>query len=248
MRIIKSAKHGKTRKQAPNQPRSRQAKHDQTASSEFVGVISGNGFAVFDSRDDLDKKASFDFTNAYQSDRANESTAAGDSAERSETNTRQGEQSALSPAKKEFNRLLASAMRMLAMREHSVKEINDKLAKKTDDLDMLNAVLDELLENRYVSDQRFAESYVRVRANKGFGPVKIRAELANKGVSSSLIAEHLAIESPIWIDNAVAQYQKKYAQHGVKDYNEWTKRARFMQSRGFTMEHIRIALPEIEYD
>lgn len=149
---------------------------------------------------------------------------------------------------KEYSRLLNRGVRLLAMREHSVKEIYDKLSRKSEMPDVVNAVLDELLANKYVSDERFTESYIRARSNRGFGPIKIRAELKDKGISNSLVAEYLDMSSPIWIDLATAQYQKKYGAEGVSDYNTWTKRARFMQSRGFTMEHIRVALPEIEFD
>jgi len=153
------------------------------------------------------------------------------------------------PAKKEFNDLMAKGIRLLAMREHSIKEINDKLSAKALSKGIVQAVLDALIENKYVSDERFSESYVRSRANRGFGPIKIRAELKNKGINNQLIAEYLDMNSAIWLDNARDQYQKKYGDTVVSDYNTWTKRARFMQSRGFTMEHIQVSLPAVElYD
>ncbi|MFT5571110.1 MAG: regulatory protein [Cryomorphaceae bacterium] len=150
--------------------------------------------------------------------------------------------------KKEYKRLLNSAVHLLSMREHSVKEIFDKLSRKTEFNDIVNAVLDELLSNKYVSDERFTESYIRARSNRGFGPIKIRAELTSKGINDILIAEFLDMNSPAWTVCAVAQHEKKYGVDAVSDYNAWTKRARFMQSRGFTMEHIQVALPEIEFD
>ena len=73
-------------------------------------------------------------------------------------------------------------------------------------------------------------------------------ELTSKGISDLLIAQFLDMNSPIWINCAIAQHDKKYGVEGVSDYNAWTKRARFMQSRGFTMEHIQVALPEIEFE
>ena len=149
----------------------------------------------------------------------------------------------ISPAKKEFNNLMAKGMRLLAMREHSIKEINDKLSAKALSKETVVAVLDELIENNYVSDERFAESYVRSRANRGFGPIKIRMELKNKGISNQLITEYLDMDSAIWLDNARNQYLKKYGDEAISDYNTWTKRARFMQSRGFTAEHIQVSLP-----
>lgn len=152
------------------------------------------------------------------------------------------------PAKKEFNELFARGVRLLAMREHSVKEITNKLLDKSDKSDLVHAVVDELLSNKYLSDERFTESYIRARGNRGFGPVKIRSELNAKGVSSALIQQHLNESSEFWLDIATTQYQKKYGEAPVGDYHAWTKRARFMQSRGFTTEHIHIALPKVEVD
>jgi len=114
------------------------------------------------------------------------------------------------PAKKEFNELFARGVRLLAMREHSVKEITNKLFDKSEASDTIYAVVDELLEKKYLSDERFAESYIRARGNRGFGPVKIKAELKQKGVSSSLIQDYLDEGAALWFDNAASQYHKKY--------------------------------------
>lgn len=155
--------------------------------------------------------------------------------------------------KKEFNSVLSRGMRLLAIREHSVLEIRNKLVDKFADYEdvdasLVYAVVDELVKLDYVSDDRFAESYVRSRANKGFGPVKIKAELKGKGVSNGLIQDHLKEGAGSWFDKAEQQYIKKYGDGSITDYNTWTKRARFMQSRGFTMEHIHVTLPKVEFD
>lgn len=142
------------------------------------------------------------------------------------------------PAKKEFNDLFSKGIRLLSMREHSVKELTNKLLSKSDNVDVIHAVVDDLLEKKYLSEQRFTESYIRARSNRGFGPSKIKAELKNKGINSSLIHDHLDEGAAIWFDNAKSQYQKKYGDTPISDYSAWTKRARFMQGRGFTMEHI----------
>ena len=152
------------------------------------------------------------------------------------------------PAKKEFNELFARGVRLLAMREHSVKEMTDKLSSKSENSTAIQAVIDELLENKYLSEQRFTESYIRSRANRGFGPIKIKAELKNKGVSNDLIQDNLQEGAARWLDGAQSEYQKKYAANPCSDYKSWTKRARFMQSRGFSMEHIHTIIPRPEFD
>ena len=177
----------------------------------------------------------------------------------SATSTRQKASRAISSAgstaesraaetKKEYDRLFAKGVRLLSMREHSAQEITDKLSAGAESLDIVYAVIDELNEKRYLSDERYAESYVRSRTIRGFGPLKIRAELKNKGIKNSMIDEYLNVDSPVWYDNARNQYRKKYGDEPVTDYNAWTKRARFLQSRGFTTEHIQVTLPSIDHD
>jgi len=154
----------------------------------------------------------------------------------------------IDPAKKEFNDAFARGVRLLSMREHSVKELSNKLHEKIDKADIVLAVIDELLEKKYLSDERFTESYIRARGNRGFGPMKIRSELKAKGVTNLLIQDYLNDGAAIWFDNARTQYHKKYGDAPLSDYNTWSKRARFMQSRGFTMEQIQVTVPKVEFD
>lgn len=160
-------------------------------------------------------------------------------------------------AKKEFNDLFARGIRLLAMREHSVKEMVNKLSDKSQSADGFDcaetsdtilAVIDELLEKKYLSDERFTESYIRSRGNRGFGPIKIKAELKNKGVSNTLIQDYLDHGAAVWFDHAKSQYKKKYGDGPIGDYSIWTKRARFMQGRGFTMEQIQVTVPQFSSD
>lgn len=150
--------------------------------------------------------------------------------------------------KTEYDRLMHKAVYLLSMREHSVKELEEKLFSRSESPDTVFSVMDFLKEHDYVSDSRFAEAFVRSRANKGHGPVKIRAELRNKGVRIELIDEYLDPNDDLWFDNAQLLHNKKYGDEPVKDYNAWSKRARFLQGRGFTMEHIQTTVPQVDYE
>lgn len=150
------------------------------------------------------------------------------------------------PDKKEFNKVLERGIRLLSMREHSVREMRDKLSAKSDNSQHVADVLDQLIEKKYLSDDRFTEAYIRARGNRGFGPVKIRSELKNKGITSILIEEYLDDNSSQWFDSAKVQYQKKYGESSVDDYRSWSKRARFLQSRGFSSQHIQCVIPQLD--
>ena len=68
-------------------------------------------------------------------------------------------------------------MDFLSRREHSAKEIFQKMSPRVESKDMLLDSIDELLQDGLLSDERFAESYLQSRKIRGYGPVRIRNEL-----------------------------------------------------------------------
>ena len=75
------------------------------------------------------------------------------------------------------------ALDLLSRREHSRKELYLKLTKRFESKEDINFNLDRLEEKNLLSDSRFAEEYVQARRKKGFGPIKISAELEKRGVN-----------------------------------------------------------------
>ena len=131
------------------------------------------------------------------------------------------------------------ALDLLARREHSAGELEKKLIEKGfSDVDATTSI-EKLQANNLQCDQRFTESYVRNRAMRGFGSVKIANELYQRQVSEAMAADVLDEYHEQWLSIGDDLYRKKYRQTKVENYNEWSKRARFLQSRGFTSEQIR---------
>ena len=147
---------------------------------------------------------------------------------------------------KQLNQQLSFALHraidLLSRREHSAEELFSKLTYKGFDASIVQQVLDKLINENLQSDERFTESFINERKRRGHGPVKIQHELSQKGVSQSLISAYLDNQDDEWTKIAQLQYQKKYANKEVSNYNEWTKRARFLQSRGFTTKQIRASV------
>lgn len=141
--------------------------------------------------------------------------------------------------------LLAQAMRWLARREYSVHELANRLAGKGYPRDEVAAALDTLESQGLVSDSRFAESLVRSRIERGYGPVKIALELRSKGVDEVLIEELLDHQEERWVELLRAVWQKRFGRP-PSDYQEWARQARGLQSRGFTAEQVRRVIPDIE--
>jgi regulatory protein len=72
-----------------------------------------------------------------------------------------------------FNLIYNKSLDLLSRREHSRKEIKDKLLLRFQSDDLIQTVLDKLETNNLINELRFAEAYTRSRKRKGFGPKKI---------------------------------------------------------------------------
>ena len=132
-----------------------------------------------------------------------------------------------------------AAMNLLARREHSVWELRRKLRTRFPDEALLDGQLSRLAEQNLQSDMRFAESYIRQRIYRGYGPVRLREELRERGISRTDIAQlmdELAID---WRAHALQVMQHKFGGLPPRDLKEEARRARFMQHRGFTAEHFK---------
>jgi regulatory protein len=132
----------------------------------------------------------------------------------------------------------AVAVKLLSRREHSAHEIREKLRQREFDSDEIEQVVEELKAGGWLSDERFAEAYIRMRQLKGFGPVRISMELKERGVDELIVESLLDANDASWMRVLEQQYQKKYRNTAIDDYNEKAKRIRFLQYRGFTLDAI----------
>ncbi len=126
---------------------------------------------------------------------------------------------------------------MLARREHSLRELTQKLTLKGFERSDVEELLTEFVELGWQSDQRFAESYSRSRLNKGFGPVRIQYELKERGIGFSI--ESAFEQQPDWQTLLSELHSKKYGAQAPADMKERAKRIRFFQHKGFTHDMIK---------
>jgi regulatory protein len=107
----------------------------------------------------------------------------------------------------------------------------------------LAAVLAELARRKQLSDERYAEARANSLARK-YGAAKIRADLKAHGVAEAIVER---ISSGNEDDRARAILVRKY-RAAATTKEEKARRARFLQSRGFSYETIRRALSLSESD
>lgn len=129
--------------------------------------------------------------------------------------------------------LKAAAMRLLAAREHATAELQRKLRNRFPDSAAVAAVLEDLAREGLLSDDRFAEAYVRERSRKGYGPRRIRAELAERGVASGLRSRCLDDTAIDWHGVLLRTAVRKFGADPAEDRHSLARRARFLEQRGF---------------
>jgi regulatory protein len=130
-------------------------------------------------------------------------------------------------------------LRLLTRRDHSRKEIQLKMAVKGYESSQVSAVIDDLAQQSWQDDSRYAESYARVRSQKGFGPVRIAYELQQQGIAPGTVEAVLRITTDDWMDLLEQAYGKKYPGSAAIDSSEQAKRSRFLLQRGFSSSMIQ---------
>jgi len=157
-----------------------------------------------------------------------------------------------------------SALGLLARREHSRRELSQKLSRKYgrhDDFSscLIPSLLDELQDKCYQCDERFAESYVSYRSYSGKGPLRIIHELRDKGVSEALVERLVDETDRKWLALALDVSSRRFGGLSSGDLVDEdmgpsekispheaqkirAKQIRFLQGRGFTFEHINKVL------
>ena len=135
--------------------------------------------------------------------------------------------------------LLSRAIALLARRDHSRAELSRKLARHIrddDDPGEIARVLDELDRNGLLSDERFAGAVARSRSQR-FGDARIRYDLRRFGIADDLSVAALASLAGSEVERAGAVRSKRFAEL-PETAAERAKQARFLQSRGFSLDSI----------
>ena len=136
----------------------------------------------------------------------------------------------------------ACGLRLLVRREHSERELRFKLERREFETAVIDEVVTRLVEDGYLSDARFAEVFVRSRYERGTGPLKIRAELRERGVDEGLVEEAFRELVADWFDAARQQRERRFGTAPPQDFRERARQMRFLQQRGFSGEQARAAL------
>ena len=133
------------------------------------------------------------------------------------------------------------AMDFLARREYGQVELVKKLADKGYKRSVVEDEVARLGDEGLQSDSRFAESFVQSRINQGKGPVRIRADLTQRGIREGVVESALEEAAIDWFELALAERIKKFGPEAPVEFKEKARQMRFLQYRGFEQDHIQSA-------
>ncbi|OZB20276.1 MAG: recombinase RecX [Marinobacter sp. 34-60-7] len=137
-------------------------------------------------------------------------------------------------------RARSTALRLLARREHSRQELRLKLLQRKLEASVIDPVLDEYEQEGWLDDARFADVYARQRMDIGYGPVRILAELQQRGVHKA--PEWFdAVDDRSWAAEAAALRERRFGPV-PEDFSEKMKQAQFLARRGFSSAQVSRAL------
>lgn len=131
------------------------------------------------------------------------------------------------------------ALNLLARREHSKLELQNKLFAKGFDSSDIAKVLQELEGSGSQSDPRFIEAYVTMRSRRGFGPERIKAELRERGIDQELSDKFVKKSDPVWFELAKEVHNKKFGAKIPEDLVGQAKQKRYLYYKGFNADQIK---------
>ena len=133
--------------------------------------------------------------------------------------------------------LKGRALRLLSQREHSRKELEQKLKPHEETPGELTEALDFLAAKDFITEKRVVESVVNRRSTK-LGAARVRQELMAKGLPADDIAEAVQTMRGTEFERALVVWRKKFGAP-PSDASERGKQVRFLVSRGFATEVVR---------
>jgi regulatory protein len=133
-----------------------------------------------------------------------------------------------------------AAVALLARRDFASAELRGRLIARGYEAPAAAEAVAGLAAEGVLSDERYAHNYVAYHAGRGQGPLRIAAELRARGLAPALIEVALAAGAD-WRALARAARTRRFGQAPPASWKERARQARFLQYRGFSADHIRVA-------
>lgn len=145
------------------------------------------------------------------------------------------------------NQAIKFAIKLLSIRKRSVFEMRNRLKRKEFGNDVIDEVIKELFEYKYLNDEKFAEAYINDRINfNPRGSFLIKKELREKGVAENIvdqkIKELFPEEKEIELARKAAEKKMGTLNKDLEKNKVYQKVGAYLQAKGYTSYIIREVL------
>jgi len=149
----------------------------------------------------------------------------------------------------DFGQAYRKAADFCASQDRCISEVKLKLNHWNANIKIINDVIDKLIEEDFLNENRFAVNYARGKFRiNGWGKIKISAHLRARSIPNELIQHALSlIESVEYISFLENLLLKKCKQLGDNTTINKQKAAIFAASRGFEQGIIASVLHDIQH-
>ena len=127
------------------------------------------------------------------------------------------------------------ALDILSRREHSISQLKSKIRKFQDNEEQIEELVNKLIENKLLSDKRFAESLIKSKSEVGYGPNYIEQLLQKNSISKN---DYDLYSLNIDWHSIFKNVAEKKIGNKKLNYEDKQKILRFLSYRGFTYEII----------
>ena len=146
------------------------------------------------------------------------------------------------------DQVLDKMAKYCAYQERCVKDVRNKLMTFDIPEETKTKILDYLLDNRFVNDERFAQSFARGKVNQsGWGLNKIRFHLMQKGIDKDIIDEALGQTNEEVYRQRLIDILKNKSKtvKAATDFEKKRKLAAYAMQKGFESSLVWEVLKEI---
>lgn len=148
----------------------------------------------------------------------------------------------------------ARAIKFLARRPRSEKEVRDNLLKKKVDGDVLEKIIVQLKEQRFLNDEEFASWWIEQRTRVTPRSMRlIKLELIQKGVDKDIIEQSLSTgysvlstqQSVSDVDTAKKIVEKKFSKYkGLSREEIYQKLGGLLARKGYNWDVIKSSIDD----
>lgn len=152
------------------------------------------------------------------------------------------------PSGESSGKVMAAATRLLGARDHGRNELKRKLRTRGFGADEIADVLERCERLGYLDDARCCERYYDELTDRGYGSLRVRATMLDKGFAEDVIDGVFSLrrEEADEMENARRALRKKLPtfERVADNGKRREKMYRFLQSRGFPPDVVLDAIRE----